>query len=292
MRKTAWLRLAITASLAGFIVLACAGGGMASRPADREPTEPEFPSLLGTWQQTKADDDGAVSHHEMLTFTADGRAIRVTHRARTADGTVLDVWSLPGGWSDQTATTVTRLFFEDHTDDDERNPEHGSVMKNYTLTGDMLTLDNWREPEPTDRVEHWQRVPADTLPQLFGTWHYPNPRDPGGFTLTVELDGAFTLREDRLHDPDHNDVRELAGVGVLDLPNYAINLRDLTVTTYDDAGAALYGPAPYEFGETGRAAFAPFFDGFAVSPPRNENEPETEPYGAYWMFFTRLDDDG
>ena len=216
--------------------------------------------------ETREDDDGAIAHHEMLTFTADGRAIRVTQETRAADGTVLHVWSLPGGWTDQTETTVTRLFFADYTDDDEHNPEHGSVVKDYTLTGDMLTLDNWREPEPTDRVEHWQRVPADALPQPFGAWHYPNPRDPGGFTLTVELDGAFTLREDR---PGHEagDVWELTGAGVLDLPNYAINLSDLTVTTYDAAGAVLYGPAPFEFGETGQVAFAPFLDGFAMSPP-------------------------
>ena len=271
-------------------MVACSGGVGMPTPAD-DP-EPELPSLLGTWQQmeTREDDDGAIAHHEMLTFTADGRAIRVTQETRAADGTVLHVWSLPGGWTDQTETTVTRLFFADYTDDDEHNPEHGSVVKDYTLTGDMLTLDNWREPEPTDRVEHWQRVPADALPQPFGAWHYPNPRDPGGFTLTVELDGAFTLREDR---PGHEagDMWELTGAGVLDLPNYAINLSDLTVTTYDAAGAVLYGPAPFEFGETGQVAFAPFLDGFAMSPPWHEIEPETEPYGAYWMFFTR-DDDG
>ena len=256
-----------------------------------EDPEPELPLLLGTWQQmeTREDDDGAIAHHEMLTFTAQGRAIRVTHRTRAADGTVLDVWSLSGGWTEQTESTVTRLFFRDDTDDDEYNPEHGSVVKDYTLTGDMLTLDNWREREPTDRVEHWQRVPADALPPLFGAWHYPNPRGPGGFTLTVGLDGAFALREDR---PGHEagDVWELTGAGELDLPNYAINLRGLTVTTYDAAGTTLYGPAPYEFGEMGRVAFAPFLGGFAVSPPWHEVEPETEPYGAYWMFFTRMDD--
>lgn len=285
-------RPAIVASMAflGFVVMACSGGGMASRSADPEPTQPELPSLLGTWQWSLPLADGG-EYHQMLTFTEDGRAILAI-----VDGGAR--WTVESGWTDQTATTVTRLWFEDATDDGVDNPTHGSMVLDYTLIGDVLTVQWAGASEP------WQRVSADALLRQHGppgVWSLldPDSAEPKGFILVIADSGEFALREHR-PDPVVPDVWELTGVAELDLPNYAIKLSELTVTTYDACyvgavechGEIRYGPEPWEEGDTSRLAFAPFQGGIAVSPPWHEMEDQLDefPYGTYWMFLQRLDD--
>ena len=275
MRTLRICRLA-GAGLVALIVVACGGGG--GMPMTTEPEPGPLPTLVGTWALTETwttDDGEARTSVERLTFVGD-RAI-VSNRVYDAAGNVLWHWFVASGWEHVDDTTINRLWFEDFTEDDVDNPEHGSVMKSYhwgNAERSVLFLHQWaRDGVAFDRYE---RVPADTLPSPVGTWRYV--RDDGTMELTIGLDGSFALRDTAAD----GTVWIMTGTGVLNVATYTISLTGVEISNEDANGVVTFGPEQYGDDGTGQVAFAPFDGGYAVSAPWDERD---NPYGYYWLFF-------
>ena len=111
----------------------------------------------------------------------------------------------------------------------------------------------------------YERVPVDALPSPLGLWRVSSDDDL--YELTIGSDGTFELINTR---PD-SVVWRLTGVWVLDLKNNFINLSDLEMTQWHADGVLDFGLERWRDG-VGRAAFAPFDKGIAVSAPWDEDE--------------------
>ena len=279
MRLAKWGKLGIAAVFVATILISCgSGGGM---PIATEPDPKPLPTLTGTWHRTTTwtSSRGVVWRSDFLLTFVGGRAIRIITSHNETTGEVRN-GSLASGW-EATESTVARLWYEDHSDDQQDNPEHGSVDKTYHWGNDersVLFVHEWRFLSPADSYDRWERVSADTLPSPVGSWRFEHDHDDL-YELTIGVDGRFELKRTR-----PTFTWTLTGTGTLDLENYLVDLVDLEEMETDAEGN-LVNAGPWRSG-AGRAAFVPSVRGIVVSPPWHEQDAEI-PYGEYDLFFER-----
>ena len=282
-------RLAVAAILVATILVSCGRGGGMPMTADPEP----LPTLVGTWRTTDAWTDHetgeARSSVILLTFIGD-RAIAV-ETIQDQHGDTLWSWSYASGW-EATDTTVTRLWFEDVTyDDDDYEPVHGRVEKAYYWGNDernVLLMDAWEWTDATSTILRYERVP-DAMPELVGRWTSTGLNE--GRTLTVGADGSvvFDMPGYRVED-DGTEVDvtlRLAGTGAFDPDTGFLTLTDATWSSLNAADGSDDHSHPLEDGT--RLAVAPAVDGIVLSDFWHETTGEGSPYGEYLIHLVRAE---
>ena len=138
---------------------------------DPEPTPKVQPTLLGTWQRVRIeqDDDGnEITQTTLLTFTATHYFDRTVV---SESGVRFDDWDNAGTYTTTTATSMEKTFYID--DDDDGIAEESSVEKEFLFTGDSLLIHHWgseHRDQSYERFERLEGLPTTGATTLQGTW--------------------------------------------------------------------------------------------------------------------------
>ena len=193
--------------------------------------------------------------------------------------------------------TITRIWLE-HPDDDYDAPkEPREVVKQYTLLGDELYLEDWFHDRPGTSFDYHKRA---TQPDFEGTWvHVEEYENDEGVmsvsTVTITISGdSFTFSNigRPIGGPVDNSF-QLSGTFELDSEELFLFV---TIQEVTENGESLEIEA-FEPGNVVRFAFAPTDeeDRIRVSQFNDEQsfrfgawvDRTDNPYGDYWKQFIR-----
>ena len=195
------------------------------------------PTLIGTWRTTDdwwQHDDRTDRYYRAgtetvtLTFTKT-RWIEV-RTGVWADGMEGDTGQESGTWT-KSDSTVTRIWDDNHDNDDETPRVERGVSKDYYLqgeTGNVLYMHSFGDPSETTEFKRYERI-ENPLPlsSLTGVWTTGANDDGEVKTITINADGTFRYVETT---PDNPDGYVLTAKWTLDVGNYFLNLTDPTET--------------------------------------------------------------
>ena len=252
-------RAGLVLIVAATLLVACSsGGGLPMQPPD----EPPAPTLLGTWQlsdEWTTQEGISMSVDRRLTFTAGERAVAVA--SYYADGAFESTYSNSSGWTAD-ENTVTRLWYTDTSEDEVVNPVHGSVAKSYHWIVDdrsEVLIEAWYATEDSLYFEKWERVPADSLPSIIGTWVFDG--DHRDWRMEFRADGSLEFVRTQKSD---GAVRVWRGTTSLDVSTYTATITNFTEEQRDSVGNVTHEARPRRDG-TATMAFVPSARGMSVS---------------------------
>ena len=157
---------------AALLIGACSQAVKSAEPdPDPEPTPKVQPTLLGTWQRVRIeqDDDGnEITQTTLLTFTATHYFDRTVV---SESGVPFEGWDNAGTYTTTTATSMEKTFYID--DDDDGIAEESSVEKEFLFTGDSLLIHHWGSEHREQNYERFERLeglPTTGATTLQGTW--------------------------------------------------------------------------------------------------------------------------
>ena len=246
------------------------------------------PTLVGTWTATYHDepDEDSDEQHVMfvdtITFTAD-RYIQYRAHYR-ADGTLDSRWAASGTWEDDEDGGVTRVWLDNHDDDDDTPEVETRINKRYLWADssrNKLLMHHWSDNE--QRADNNYDFDAYTRVQnplppaaLVGTWTWR--RNEGARTLadaiTINADGTFTWLFEY-----ESETRIVTGKWKVNIATYTADLYEMTSTRTPIGGEP---ESPTDVGDR-RIAFAPtdVVGTVVISPMWAEARPDEFPYGWY-----------
>ena len=232
--------LKLAAVLAALIaLLSCQG--MVDKPAAEPPEVIPAPTLIGTWTATYQEEAGEDSEEQhvmfvdTITFTAN-RVIQYRAHYR-ADGTLDSWWADSGTWEDTEDGFVTRVWLENHDDDDDTPDVETRIKKRYLWpdsSRNKLLMHHWADNEERSDNNYdfdaYTRVQNPLPPtSILGTWTWR--RNEGAWTrsstITINADGTSTRVS---VGGEELTTYTITGTWELNIANYTADLSEMTCT--------------------------------------------------------------
>ena len=215
-------------------------------------------SFLGTWASAgewREDDQLLGRWEQALTFTKSRYILHRSH-IRTGSTSVDNVWVESGTW-EAGDTTITRIWLDDHDDDDETDRIERIVRKNYlwSESRDVLCMEHWADSEENlDSVscERYERMPSPAPADLLGTWTSTNPEDTWQHTFVLTLAEFKFSRE----NSENGDTFVLTGTYEV-VPEELFVLVTTVDATWNGESVLPNPDNPWKVGVISRWAFAP-----------------------------------
>ena len=249
-------------------------------------------SFLGTWASSGQweDDQELVTWKQALTFT---KSRYILHRSHYRAGTSEYTWVSSGTW-DATDSTITRIWLDNHDDDDDTPDVETSVRKHY-LWGESrstLCMQHWgndREELDNAECDRYERVPRPAPADLLGTWTSANPDDRWQYTIELTTAAEFKATLENAEEG-----RTVVLTGTYEVVPDELFIFVTVADFVDDGVSRLPNPdSAWKAGVRSRWAFAPTAtpNRLAVSNHWDETNPNPDgpgfvdgddlPYGYY-----------
>ena len=166
------------------------------------------PSFRGTWTATfgwYGDDGHLGTFVDTLTFTKERYILYRAHYLH--DGTFDHPWTPSGTWTPTGSNTVTRIWLDNHDDDDDTPDVRTSISKNYTWgdeSRELLLMHDWTEDEEkTHDYTRYTRLEDPLRGGLTGTWIHHGSWDHGELG-EVQQTLTFMITIDTFTEVDRN----------------------------------------------------------------------------------------
>ena len=255
-------------------------------------------SLMGSWASSgRWEEDGqTVVWTQALTFTKSRYILHRTHYF-LGDPVPESVWVLSGTW-EATDTTITRIWLDDHDDNDETPEIERRVRKHYLWSEgrDVLCMQHWgddREVLDEPVCDRYERMPNPAPADLLGTWKSDVLDEMWQWTIEI-TPTEFNATVENLYPDEGEDSFTL--IGTYEVVPEELFLIVTVKDALEDGVSVLTNPDhPWEAGAWSRWAFAPTAipNRLAVSHHWAETNPDSDgkgfvegddlPYGGYWL---------
>ena len=298
----ALVALAVVLALA----LSACSGMMKALPESEETPEPEA-NIAGTWIAERKEDGWSpcceedveyqISEKRTVTFTK-SQFIQDTIFYDRNTMEVLDDYHDQGKYTLNADGTITKIWLQDHDDDDETPRLRREVVKQYTLLEDELYLEDWFHDRPGASFDYHKRA---AMLDFEGTWIGDHEYEDDGViyvsTLTLTLAGdSFTYSEIELTDGTEDRNFQINGTFEFDSEELFLSVTVAGATLNGDLldtidpwvpGTKLrFGVGPTDQPE--RIRLSRFYNEQQFNPAIGvwSDRPES-PSGDYWQQMTK-----